>query len=149
MREKASSFDGAGSFAAWIRRLSVNHCLNRLEEKRRQSARVDVRDPDLVPAPSHAAFEIADSLERALAALPDEQRAVLVLREIDGLAYREIAEALSVPIGTVMSRLARARERLLGGLDASPAPHTSSRANGATRVVSEVASMESVHDEHE
>ena len=113
VREKAASFDGQRSFAAWLRRLAVNHCLNRLEEKRRRDARVDLRDPDLVPVRSQADFETAESLERALATLPDEQRAVLVLREIEGLTYREIAESLSIPIGTVMSRLARARERLV------------------------------------
>ena len=48
-----------------------------------------------------------------LARLPDDQRSILVLREVEGLAYREIAEALGIPVGTVMSRLARARERLV------------------------------------
>ncbi len=48
----------------------------------------------------------------AMAGLPSELRAVLVLRAVEGLSYAEIAEALGVPAGTVMSRLSRARERL-------------------------------------
>jgi RNA polymerase sigma-70 factor (ECF subfamily) len=51
-------------------------------------------------------------LSRAIADLPVEFREVLVLREFEGLSYRQIAAAVEVPIGTVMSRLARARERL-------------------------------------
>ena len=100
----------------------MNHCLNRRDEQRRRAAREDRRDPDLVPAHSRAGLEAAESLERALSLLPDEQRTVLVLREIDGRSYREISEALSIPIGTVMSRLARARERLLGVPDGVAAP---------------------------
>jgi RNA polymerase sigma-70 factor (ECF subfamily) len=85
-----------------------------LEERQRRAERLDGFDPDLVPDRSRTEFETTESLERALGMLPLEQRSVLVLREIDGLTYREIAETLSIPIGTVMSRLARARERLLG-----------------------------------
>src|SRR2546422_438170 len=54
----------------------------------------------------------AGAVRRAIELLPDEFREVIVLREIEGLAYREIAEITAVPIGTVMSRLSRARERL-------------------------------------
>ena len=84
-----------------------------------------------MPTGARPAFETAEALERALSRLPDEQRTVLVLREVEGLTYREIAEALSIPAGTVMSRLARARERLLG-------------VPGA-----QVAAMEVVHDERD
>ena len=52
------------------------------------------------------------TIEQALAALPFEAREVVVLRELEGLSYKEIAQAINAPIGTVMSRLARARERL-------------------------------------
>jgi RNA polymerase sigma-70 factor (ECF subfamily) len=57
----------------------------------------------------------------ALEALPADFREVLVLRELEGLSYKEIAAVVGIPIGTVMSRLARARERLLGVLAASDA----------------------------
>ena len=58
-------------------------------------------------------------LERAIAALPTEFREVIVLREIEGLSYREISDVVGVPIGTVMSRLGRARKRLSGALGIS------------------------------
>lgn len=55
----------------------------------------------------------AEDIHRAIAALPIAYREVLVLREIEGLSYQEVAKALSIPIGTVMSRLARARSLLI------------------------------------
>ena len=58
----------------------------------------------------------ADQLRAAIAALPTAFRETLVLRDIEGLDYREIAQATEVPIGTVMSRLARARQRLIAVL---------------------------------
>lgn len=67
------------------------------------------------PAPDSGLIERADAarLEAAIAALPAEFRETLVLRELQGLDYRAIAEVTGVPIGTVMSRLARARRRLM------------------------------------
>ncbi len=64
------------------------------------------------PLAAAARSEQADALAAALAALPEDFRTVLVLREIEDLSYREIAQVLEMPIGTVMSRLARAREAL-------------------------------------
>jgi RNA polymerase sigma-70 factor (ECF subfamily) len=55
---------------------------------------------------------LRDRLDRALATLPDEQRQVVVLRDVEGFDYREIAELVGVPMGTVESRLFRARARL-------------------------------------
>jgi RNA polymerase sigma factor (sigma-70 family) len=71
-----------------------------------------------VASPEAALIERADTarLEAAIGALPDEFRETLVLREIQGLDYRAIAEVTGVPIGTVMSRLARARRRLMAQL---------------------------------
>jgi RNA polymerase sigma factor (sigma-70 family) len=76
-------------------------------------------DWDLGPAsPEASLIERADAarLEAAIAALPDEFRETLVLRDLQGLDYRAIAEVTGVPIGTGMSRLARARRRLIGQL---------------------------------
>jgi len=128
-REKAASFDGRGAFGAWLRRLAVNHCLNRLSERRRRDLRIESDAPDTVALDSTPAIETREALEQALARLPVDQRTVLVLRELDGLSYREIAETLELPIGTVMSRLARARERLLGG-PCRAAETTNGGANG-------------------
>ena len=76
-------------------------------------------DWDLGPAsPEASLIEQADAarLEAAIAALPIEFRETLVLRDVEGLDYRTIAEVTGVPIGTVMSRLARARRRLMAQL---------------------------------
>jgi RNA polymerase sigma-70 factor, ECF subfamily len=59
----------------------------------------------------------ATLIERAMSKLPDHFRQLLVLRELEGLSYRELADVLEIPIGTVMSRLSRAREALRGALD--------------------------------
>ncbi|WP_159731529.1 sigma-70 family RNA polymerase sigma factor [Methylosinus sp. Ce-a6] len=70
------------------------------------------------PSPEAALIEAADrrSVEAAIAALPIPFREALVMREVNGLSYREIADATGAPIGTVMSRLARARALLIDGL---------------------------------
>ena len=74
--------------------------------------------PTDAPSPDAVLLEKADKelVHQAIEALPMEQREVLVLRELEGLSYKEIAEMAELPIGTVMSRLARAREQLRHGL---------------------------------
>ncbi len=64
--------------------------------------------------------QTVERVQRALGELPVDFREVIVLRELEGLSYKEIAGVIGAPIGTVMSRLARARERLLAVLDAEP-----------------------------
>lgn len=73
---------------------------------------------DPAPSPEEAIMTRADqgSVRAAIAALPDVFREAIVMREINGLSYREIAQAASIPIGTVMSRLARARMMLMNTL---------------------------------
>jgi RNA polymerase sigma factor (sigma-70 family) len=73
---------------------------------------------DSAPSPEEAVIARADhdSVRAAIAALPDAFREAIVMREINGLSYREIAEAAGIPIGTVMSRLARARLMLMHAL---------------------------------
>lgn len=116
--ERAHQFDRRSRFSTWLYRLSVNHCLHmhdKLRLRRGNPLPVDATD-ELVAAtgsPLEAAQE-SDArtlLDRRLMELSPEHRAVLVLREIDALPYEEIANVLEVPVGTVMSRLARARER--------------------------------------
>jgi len=114
--ERAASFAGRASFLTWLRRLAVNHCLSRLEHERlRQTAPLDEEQHATngsCPSLHAQGLEQRALLDGWLERLPNEQRAVLVLREIEGLSYDEIAATLAVPSGTVMSRLARARERL-------------------------------------
>lgn len=116
--ERVGSFEGRSRLATWIYRLAVHHCLHRLERERLRAADeltddLAERDPLACPVEGSSRAEAAERLERLLARLSPEHRAVLVLREVEELSYQEIAEALAVPVGTVMSRLSRAREALV------------------------------------
>lgn len=117
--ERARQFEGTSRLSTWLHRIAVNHCLNFLERERvRRATRLDDGENELacprstLPIDVAGATESKQRLESLLARLPTEHRSVLVLREIEGQSYRDIAETLSIPVGTVMSRLARAREKL-------------------------------------
>ena len=77
-------------------------------------------DPEALLLQQHAVARV----RRALEPLPSDFREVIVLRELEGLSYKEIAAVVQVPIGTVMSRLARGRDRLLHLLKSSTALET-------------------------
>ena len=118
LRERATQFDGVSRFSTWLFRISVNHCLQRLEKGRLRSVEQlpqdgpsEFADRGASPLELAHAHDAREVLERRLAELNDEHRAVLVLRELNDLSYAQIAAVLDVPVGTVMSRLARARER--------------------------------------
>jgi len=112
-------------FHPWLYRIAVNAALTRIEQRKRHRA-VDI---DAVPEkhlqrPAHeespldvtARRELLARVEAALESIPPEQKAVFLLRVAEGLSYEEIARTLDIPKGTVMSRLARARESLRGKL---------------------------------
>jgi RNA polymerase sigma-70 factor (ECF subfamily) len=80
----------------------------------------DALDPEERLLQQHTVALVRAALEQ----LPVDFREVIVLREIEGLSYKEIAEVVQVPIGTVMSRLARARQRLMSVLKLAPPPET-------------------------
>ena len=115
-------FDGyrGESARAWLLAIVRNCCVTWREQARRQSGFVEYDEREHVREDQEEATpEIhllrstaADAFQRALDALPSEAREMLVLREVEGLSYHEIAIALAVPIGTVMSRLSRARQRM-------------------------------------
>jgi len=117
--ERAASFDGRARFSTWLHRLTVNHCLHRLEKERLRRAdelpHGESGPTDQGPGPGRELErgEAHGELAGLLARLSPEHRAVLVLRELEQLTYQEIAATLAVPAGTVMSRLARAREALV------------------------------------
>lgn len=131
-------FDGRASFGTWAYRIATNTSLDELRKrKRRPQLHVvgDDRD-DVPPEPtderSHLEIDgVADrlSIDEALAELPDEFRAAVVMRDVGDLDYAEIAAELEVPVGTVKSRIARGRKLLvahLGNRDGPPERPTNS-----------------------
>jgi RNA polymerase sigma-70 factor (ECF subfamily) len=127
-------FGGRSSLRTWIYRIAVNQARNRHRFWRRRH-RADQVSLDALMA-SHGDFparnvqqpdrvlaqkELASQLRSALDALPFDQRTAIVLREVDGLSYEEIAYTLGVALGTVKSRLTRARTSLRAGLRAAGA----------------------------
>jgi RNA polymerase sigma-70 factor (ECF subfamily) len=104
---------------AWYARVSRQTARPRVTEYEEMA---DAR-PDHHPDPEALLLQrqTVDRVRQAVEALPVDFREVIVLRELEGLSYKEIAEVARIPIGTVMSRLARARERLLGLLGPEPA----------------------------
>lgn len=112
-------FDGRAAFSTWAYRIATNACLDELRRRRR---RPTPALPDLDRAPSSGApgvdTSVTDHLavETALATLPGEFRAAVVLRDLCRLDYAEIAEVLGIPAGTVRSRIARGRAVLARSL---------------------------------
>lgn len=106
----------------WLRAILHNLYIDEIRRGRRQGLSVDVMDLENTSAGTAVARDpsaIMD-LDRALSGLSFEHRQVLLLVGLEGLNYREVADELSVPVGTVMSRLARARERLRDALEPAP-----------------------------
>ena len=103
-------FDGRSSFVTWSYRVATNACLDELRRRRRRPVPVDEMTI-AAPARDDLAAGVADrlSVDGALAALPPEFRAAVVLRDVCELDYAEIAEVLEIPPGTVRSRIARGR----------------------------------------
>jgi RNA polymerase sigma-70 factor, ECF subfamily len=109
-----AGFTGASSFTTWLYRIVVNRCLNKT--RRRRWTR-PVLDDD--PAPAAGADDTVIAQQRmratmeAIAALPPEQRAVIVLHQLEGLSYREVAAVVNISEDAVRGRLHRARMDLL------------------------------------
>lgn len=100
---------------AWMFTVMHNVHVNGLKYARRMATSGDDAEADGLPAASGTSVEtgiVLSELRSALAALPDDQRTVVLLVGLEQLSYAEAAEVLGIPAGTVMSRLARGRERL-------------------------------------
>jgi len=120
------SFRGQSAFYTWLFRITVNVATDRHRQRGAQARafgpeRVTEEewarttpDPGGGPDQQAARVEQRDRIRRALDALPPKARAIIMLSDVEGLSYREIAEVLNCPIGTVMSRLHNARKRLKG-----------------------------------
>ncbi len=116
-----------GSFKAWLLRTVTNACYDELRrQKRRPAARLEpdtgdgdemetprwLADPSMTPEQKVEAEELEHAIQHCLENLPLEFRTVVVMADIQGLDYAEVAAAVRVPLGTIKSRLARARLRL-------------------------------------
>jgi RNA polymerase sigma-70 factor (ECF subfamily) len=125
--ENLRSFRG-GSFRAWILRITANNCLDELRRlKRKPTADLTPEDPEtgeemespewladesMSPEEKISQKELESVIQRCIQALPDEFRAVVLLVDVQGMDYQEASEVVSSPLGTIRSRLARARQRL-------------------------------------
>ena len=101
-------------FKNWLLRIATNAALDEIRRERKtvalESIQLDSSEPG--PEASFAQKEVDVQVQQAILELPPASRAVLVLREYEGLSYKEIAESLGIPLGTVMSRLNYARSSL-------------------------------------
>ena len=118
-------FRGESAFYTWLYRIAVNTAKNYLESQGRRppSSDVEIEGAELAESggelrdqatPEHQMLtdEIAATVQRVIETLPPDLRTAVTLREIDGLSYEEIAEVMDCPIGTVRSRIFRAREAI-------------------------------------
>ncbi|MFO8081955.1 MAG: sigma-70 family RNA polymerase sigma factor [Armatimonadota bacterium] len=123
--EALSSFRGDASFSTWLYRITMNVCLDELRRNKNQPLSLTVEDddgepsgerdmPDFSDEPASTAEQrqLQELVHEAIGRLSDDFRAVIVLYDIRGLSYQEISDALEIPLGTVKSRLNRARQAL-------------------------------------
>ena len=124
---KLDRFKGGASFKTWLYRVALNHCRSRLRGRRwwfsplaeeHGADGLQLMDPRDGPEEKAVQWDRRRHLSRALATLPPHFREAVVLCDLQGLEYQEIAEVLGVRIGTVRSRIARGREKLRASLDA-------------------------------
>jgi RNA polymerase sigma-70 factor (ECF subfamily) len=119
---KLSGFRGASTFTTWLHRITVNACYDALRKRGRE--RLVGEDEEELPEPP-ASSDLADEaalavdVQRALLQVPEEFRVVLVMHDVQGTPYEDIAEALGAPVGTVKSRLHRGRVALAKALGRS------------------------------
>lgn len=119
-----ANFRGNAAPGTWIYRVAMNHCLEFRRKRKLDSVpyeeelMIPSRDWREDPEESASKGELADRIEAALQCLSPQHRDVIILHELQGLTYQEVAAALNVPVGTVKSRLSNAFRRLrdlLGG----------------------------------
>jgi len=118
-------FRGDSAFYTWMYRIAVNTAKNHLAAQRRRpmDVELDLQDPEQydlhsklretdTPEGVTLSNELKETVERAIAALPEDLRTAIVLRELEGMSYEEIAQTMECPVGTVRSRIFRARDAI-------------------------------------
>jgi len=116
---KLSEFRFESKFTTWLYRITVNKCRDYLRKKRVRSIFVPIADSheNVSSSSIHEDIDIPSLVRKAISRLPDKLKIPLVFRDIDGLSYNEIAEKLDCEVGTVKSRIFRARESLKAMLE--------------------------------
>lgn len=115
--QKLKDFRPESSLYTWLYRIGVNTCLDhkrkfRTEPLKDQSQAEGLPSAEPSPERRYQSKEIGQAIQSALEQLSKKSRAVIVLKEVEGLSYEEIAEVLKTSIGTIKSRISRAREEL-------------------------------------
>jgi RNA polymerase sigma-70 factor (ECF subfamily) len=118
-------FRGDSAFYTWLYRIAINTAKNHTVAARRRPLEYasDIDDPDRVEWPAALqdtdspegevlSDELRQTVEATIEALPEDLRTAIMLRELDGLSYEEIAQSMDCPVGTVRSRIFRAREAI-------------------------------------
>lgn len=116
---KAGQYRGTAAVGTWLYRITVNTCYDLLRKERRRpmEAFPDYLDPsDPTAEDGYTSVDLRPEIERALASLSPEFRTVVVMADVEGYSLPDVAEMLNLPIGTVKSRLFRARRQLAGVL---------------------------------
>ena len=121
---KAHLWQPGTDLRAWLFTILHNQHVNDIRRSVREGASVPVRDvaPILTVAPNAAASLQLRDLERAINALPEEQRQAILLVGLEGMRYEDAATILDIPIGTIRSRLSRGRDTLRRLMDLGPKP---------------------------
>lgn len=111
---KLPEFRFESKFTTWLYRITVNKCRDYLRKKKVRSIFVEIKDSheNIHSSGIHEDIDIPGLVRKAIARLPDKLKTPLVYRDIDGFTYNEIAEKLGCEVGTVKSRIFRARESL-------------------------------------
>jgi RNA polymerase sigma factor (sigma-70 family) len=110
-----------GDLRAWLFAIERNVFLGQLRQAKRRGPHVNIDDAPALPVRAHQETEIeARDMMAALSQLPEEQRSLLLLVGVEDLTYQQSADILGIPLGTVMSRLSRARARLRDLVDKDP-----------------------------
>jgi RNA polymerase sigma-70 factor, ECF subfamily len=124
---KLGGFRGTAAFSTWLHRVTLNVCYDALRKRGREDL------VEEVPPPRATGFDLAETTavaidaHRALQRVPEEFRAVLILHDVQGIPYQEIAEAIGAPVGTIKSRLHRGRVALAREMGEQPTPSSPSK----------------------
>jgi RNA polymerase sigma-70 factor (ECF subfamily) len=126
---KLRQFRGDAQFTTWLHRLTTNTCRDLQERKRSRPTEplpdfdLAVRDDEDEPARQSILGDVRRDLVRGLGSLSHDQRSAVVLRDVLGLSYEDVARAASMPVGTAKSYVHRGRKRLRSALEDPIGPH--------------------------